>query len=726
MVRQPPSSDAAAAPGGLGALSALLERYQITDAAAVIGVIGILAIIIVPLSPTVLSLLLALNISLSLVILLIAFYTLRPLDFSTFPSLLLIVTLFRLALNVASTKLILSPALAGAGSAKAGPIIAFFGEVVAGSNVIVGFVIFLILVLIQFIVITKGAGRIAEVAARFTLDAMPGKQLSIDQDLNAGLINEDEARRRRQEIMREADFFGAMDGASKFVRGDAIAGIVITLINLIAGAAVGLSIQGLDNAGDVIANYTVLTIGDGLVSQLPALLVATAAGIVVTKAASDQTLGRNMTRQLGDPAALFVAGLTVLLVGAAGMTQTGGFMVFLFFGAIAALLFGASRLARIERDNARAAELRARMAAAEPAERRPEPVEALLHVEPMELEIGYGLLPIVDAGQGGDLLERVARIRKQAALELGIVVPPIRIRDNMQLGQRQYTVKIHGVEVARGELYPDHVFAMSPTPIAVEIAGIEASDPAFGLPGRWIEPHRREDAAVAGYHVIEAAGVLVTHLTEIIRKHAADLLGRQETRALIDNLRQSEPVIVEEVLERLSIKIGLIQQVLRNLLRERVPIRNLGRILEAIADRYETAGGNADVLTELVRSSLAPVLTHLYAGAGGVLPVITIDPRFEREFIDGLQRGEAGAAALNPWLLERFMRELRAAVDEAGSAGSEAVLLTSPQVRLFVRRQTEQAFPRLAVLSYSEVAPGVTVERVSTVRYERASEEVSR
>lgn len=708
---------------GFAGIGALLQRFQVSDTAAVAAVIGILAIIIVPLSPTVLSLLLALNISFSLVILLIAFYTLRPLDFSTFPSILLLVTLFRLALNVASTKLILQPANVGQGTLKAGPIIAFFGEVVAGSNVIIGFVIFLILVLIQFIVITRGAGRIAEVAARFTLDAMPGKQLSIDQEMNAGLINEDEARRRRQEVMREADFYGAMDGASKFVRGDAIAGIVITMINLVAGIAVGLS-TGQGSPAQIAANFTILTIGDGLVTQIPALLVATAAGIVVTKAASDQTLGRNMTRQLGDPTALFVAALTVFLVGLAGATQARGLWVFLFFGTIAVLLWLAAWYTQRERAEIQRAEAMRRMQAKAGEPQRPEPVESLLHVEPMELEIGYGLLPIVDAGQGGDLLERVARIRRQTALELGIVVPPIRIRDNMQLEPRQYVIKMHGLEVARGTLLPDHLLAMSPGDVTEELPGITTTDPTFGLPARWIEQRDRGRAEVAGYHVIEPAAVLATHLIETIRRRGADLLGRQEIRALLDNLRQSEPVIVEEVLDRLQIKVGLIQQVLRNLLRERVPIRNLGRILEAIADNHERAGGNADLLTEFVRTSLAQVLTRLYANAQGQLNVITVDPQYERQFLEGLQRGEAGAAALDPRVVEQFLRELRTAVTEAETSGVEPVLLTSPQVRLFIRRQSEQAFPRLVVLSYNEITADVLVQRVATVRYDRASQEV--
>ncbi len=687
--------------------------------------VGIIGIMLGYVPPNMLSFLLVTNISIALLVLMIALYMMNPLEFSTFPTVLLLMTFFRLSLNVASTKLILTPTGTAEGVRdKAGAVIEFFGEVVAGNNAIIGFVVFLILIIIQFIVITKGSGRIAEVAARFTLDAMPGKQMAIDADLNAGLITEAEARQRREEIAKEADFYGAMDGASKFVRGDAVAGIIITGINILGGIAVGF-MEGLDFFS-VLRTYTLLTIGDGLVSQIPALLTATAAGIVVTRASEERALGDSLYQQFfSKPEAMYVAASALFTVATIGMFFGPG--IVLPFSLFAFLLgVAAWQVQRIQKVQVAEEEERAREEEEE-APPEPEKVESLLEVDPMEIEIGYGLIPIVDAEQGGDLLDRVSVIRRQTAVELGIVVPPIRIRDNMQLNPRQYRILIRGVKVAENEIRPDRLLAMKPTTEEEEddVPGIKTTEPAFGTPAKWIEQDERSRAEMAGYSVVEPAAVLATHLTEVIRNHAHDLLGRQEVQQLIDHLRERNQVLVGELLEVAGVKVGVVQKVLQNLLQEKVPIRNLELIFEAIADYAEAAQMNPDTLTEYCRMNLARIITNLYIDENGRLPVITIDPNIENRIMEGIQRGgPAGIMATDPIYAEQLIASFEREINAAVMSGYHPLVLTSPQIRSHVRRLCERRIPQIIVLSYNEVAPEVPVSRISTVRLQSASEKV--
>ncbi|HLT57475.1 MAG TPA: flagellar biosynthesis protein FlhA [Limnochordales bacterium] len=661
------------------------------DVTIVVAVVLILVMMVVPLPTGLIDLLLAVNISLALLVLMLTMNVRHPLDFSVFPALLLVLTLFRLALNVSTTRLILL-------QADAGSIIRAFGHFVVGGNYVVGFVVFLILVIIQFIVITRGAERVAEVAARFTLDAMPGKQMSIDADLNAGLITEDEARRRRQDIQREADFYGAMDGASKFVKGDAIAALVITAVNILGGFAVGVGQRGM-GWGEALQRYTLLTVGDGLVSQIPALLIATATGIIITRAASEASLGRDVTGQLvAEPRIMLVAAAILLAFALLPGLPAVPFLV------LSAMVGGLGLLSRQEQ----------RVQPPPPpepaAERRPESVLGLLHVDPMELEIGYGLIPLVDTEQGGDVLERVSMIRRQMALELGIVVPSIRIRDNMELDANAYVVRIKGVEVGRGQLMPTHYLAMDSGATA-KIQGIETREPAFGLPALWIAPSERAAAEQAGYTVVDASAVLATHLTEIIRRHAADLLGRQETRTLLDKVKEEFPAVVEELVPEL-LSVGEVQRVLQNLLREGVPIRNLVVILEVLADAARTTRDVA-LLTEAVREGLAPQISQLYTGEDGVLPALTLDPALEEELREALTDGQTLAWA--PPRAQRFLDRLARAYEAALTRGQSPVLLCPPGLRRPLRQLTMRSLPRLPVLAYSEVAAGVEVRAVGMV-----------
>ncbi|MDX9754040.1 MAG: flagellar biosynthesis protein FlhA [bacterium] len=684
--------------------------------------IGIFGIMLSYIPGSALSVLLALNISIALLVLMIAIYLNDPLEFTTFPSVLLILTFFRISLNVASTKLILTPS--SGEQFKAGAVIQFFGDIVAGGNAVIGLVVFLILVIIQFVVITKGAGRIAEVAARFTLDAMPGKQMAIDADLNAGLIDEAQARKRREQIAQEADFYGAMDGASKFVRGDAIAGIIITVINIIGGITIGAI---YDDMGimEVLRTYTILTIGDGLVSQIPALLTATAAGIVVTRSSDDKPLGQSLAEQfLNKPEAMFVSATALFLIATLGIAFEPG--IIMPFAGLASLLgFGAWQVQRIDRKQSLREEAEAREAvSAAPPE--PEHVESLLEVDPMEIEIGFGLIPIVDTEQGGDLLDRITVIRRQTAVELGIIVPPIRIRDNMQLGPRQYHIRIRGIKVAEGEIRPDRLLAMKPDMKEEdEIPGIKTSEPAFGTPAKWIETSERSRAEMAGYSVVQPPAVLATHLTEIIKTHAHELLGRQEVQQLVDNLKERNAVLVSELTDVAQVKIGVIQKVLQNLLRERIPIRNLELIFEAIADYAGPAQMNPETITEYCRMNLARIITNLYIDETGHLPVITIDPNIEAQIMEGMQRGgAAGIMATNPAYAERVISSIEIEAHTAIMAGYIPLILTSPQIRAHLRRLTERRVPNLIVLSYNEVAPEAPVTRIATVRLQGEGEKV--
>ncbi|MDP8243418.1 MAG: flagellar biosynthesis protein FlhA [Candidatus Hinthialibacter antarcticus] len=696
-------------------------KENISNVLVSMGFVMILGIMLGYVPPPALSFLITINITISLLVLMLALFLVNPLEFTTFPTVLLILTVFRLALNVASTKLILTPG--GSGTDKAGGVIDFFGTVVAGNNPVIGAVVFLILIIIQFVVITKGSGRVAEVAARFTLDAMPGKQMAIDADLNAGLISEAEARQRRSDISREADFYGAMDGASKFVRGDATAGIIITVINIVGGIAVGF-MDGLSIL-QVLYFYTLLTIGDGLGTQIPALLTSVAAGMVVTRASEQDALGESLRKQmLGKPEALYLAATALLFIAALGFFFTPS--IVLPFTTIAGILGlvawnGQATLSK-EADDKEADERKAE----EETPPEPEQVETLLEVDPMEIEIGFGLIPIVDSSQGGTLLDQITVIRRQTAVELGIIVPPIRIRDNMQLGPRQYSVLIRGVKVADGEIRPDRLLAMKPGMEEDDVPGIKTTDPAFGTPAKWIDKNDRGAAEMADYNIVEPSSVLATHLTEVIRQHAYDILGRQETQQLLDNLKERNGVLVNELLEGVGVKVGVIQKVLQNLLRERVPVRNLELIFEAIADYAEAAQMNPDTITEYCRMNLARIITNLYVDTGNRLPVVTIDPNIEQRILEGMQRGgAAGIMATDPVYAENIIAAIEQEANAAVSSGYNPVVLTTPQIRSHLRRLCERRISNLIVLSYNEVAPEVAVTRIATVRLQSASEKVS-
>jgi len=663
----------------------------------------IVVIMVIPLPTFLLDLMLTFDIALSLVILLVAMYTLRPLEFSTFPSVLLVTTLLRLGLNVASTRLILLHG--NEGSDAAGHVIQSFGSFVVGGSYVVGVVVFLILVVVNFAVITKGAGRIAEVAARFTLDAMPGKQLAIDADLNAGLISERQARERRRAIEAEADFYGAMDGASKFVRGDAIAGLVITGINILGGFFIGVIQQDMP-AAEAAQTYTILTIGDGLVSQLPALLVSTAAGIVVTRAASGADLGSELTGQLiVNPKAL----ATVSVILAAFALMPG--LPFLPFTVLAAITGTIASISRRDRELA-TAEQQARDGAAE--EKGPEQVELLQPLDLLELEIGYELVPLVDAEQNGDLIQRIRSLRRQMAQEMGFLVPPIHIRDNLQLKSSEYVVLLKGVEIARAEVMVGSFLAINPGTAQGDVAGTPTKEPAFGLDALWVAPSEREAAQMAGYTVVDVPTVIVTHLTELVRRHAHELLGRQEVQAMLDNVAKTHPKVVEELVPQ-QLSVGGVQKVMQNLLREGVSVRDTLTILETLAD-YAPMTKDVDQLTEHCRRALARAITKQFTTRDGVVPLVTLSPRVERLIAEAVQRTDEGTVvALDPTTAQRLLGKLAAWVERFTMDNNQPLLLCSSSVRSHVRRLTERFLPSLAVISPAELASHVKVHSLGVV-----------
>ena len=666
------------------------------EMAVVILIVLILVMFFIPLPPYILDFFLTLNISLSFLILLLTMNVRKALEFSVFPSLLLVTTLFRLALNVSSTRLILL-------NGYAGQVVQAFGGFVAGNNPVVGFVIFIILTLINFLVITKGAERVAEVAARFTLDAMPGKQMSIDADLNAGLINEQEARVRRREIEREADFYGSMDGASKFVKGDAIAGVIITLINLLGGGVIGMWQQGLDFLS-AIQLYALLTIGDGLVSQVPALLTSTATGILVTRSASEDSLGTDLTRQiLSYPQIL---GVTAGVIGLFGLVPGMPTIPFLL---IALLLWGLTYILRRE-EKAQIEAAVEQEVAPEPEGYKPENVLSLLAVDPLEVEIGYSLIPLVDKAQGGDLFERVSLIRRQVALELGIILPAIRIRDNMQLAPNQYVIKIKGVEVASGELMTNYFLAMDAGAVTEKVAGIPTKEPAFGLPALWISEDQREKAELAGYTVVDSPSVLATHLTEVIRNHAHELLGRQEVQAMLDYVKADYPVVFDELFPNLM-TTGEVQKVLSQLLREGIPIRNLVTILETLAD-YAPLTKDLNMLAEYVRASLARQISKMLAGEDGIIKVLTLTPQAEERIVTAQ---EDEGQPLDPVWLNKFYESLKRQIRPLMQEGREPVVLVSPAIRRYVRSITERVSPKIMVVSFQELSPEMEVHSIGMV-----------
>jgi flagellar biosynthesis protein FlhA len=655
--------------------------------------------------PLSLNLLLSANITIALIILLVTLYTENALAFSVFPTLLLIVTLFRLSLNITGTRSILLHGYAG-------QVIEAFGNVVVGGNYAVGIVIFAILIVIQFVVITNGAGRVAEVAARFTLDAMPGKQLAVDADLNAGLITESEARQRRKDIQRAADFYGAMDGASKFVRGDAIAAVIIVFVNIIGGFVVGMAQLKLPLI-EALQRFTLLTIGEGIVTQIPALLISTATGIIVTRAASEGSFGHDLSRQLvQEPRALLIAGVLLLLFGLFGLPPL---FMFIMASIVLALWLrgrGAAKAAAMKGGTGARGAGSPGAPGSTTAVKPAESVVPLLSYDPMELEIGFGLIPLVDVSQGGDLLERITMIRRHAARELGIVVPPIRVRDNLQLKPSTYLVKIYGLEVTRAEVMVSRLLAMNPGTATGSVDGIPTTEPAFGLPALWVAESARSDAEMAGYTVIDPTSVIATHLTEIIKTHAPELLGRQETSALLDNVKQHYPVVIDELIPNL-LTVGEVQRVLQNLLRERIPIRNLLLILENLADGAR-ASKDIDYLTERVRSAMNRHICAEYA-ENGLLSVITVDPRLETLLGEAVRRGEDAYALLDPGTVAKIYSSLTKRIGEAQQSGLQPIVLTSPSTRLALKRLTERAAPSLVVLSYSEIAPGLRVESIGQV-----------
>lgn len=682
-----------------GILAQLIKRSDILLAVAVIAII---AVLIIPLPAAILDFALAFNITFSLVILLSTLYITSPLDLSVFPGMLLIITLMRLSLNVASTRLIL-------GQGYAGEVINSFGNFVVQGNYVVGFIVFMILVIIQFVVITKGAGRISEVAARFTLDAMPGKQMAIDADLNAGLIDDQEAKSRREVISQEADFYGAMDGASKFVRGDAIAGILITLINIIGGFIIGMVMQG-KSAPEALRTYSLLSIGDGLVTQIPALIVSTAAGIIVTRAASKENMGRDLTRQLlRQPRAIMIAGGMILLFGIVPGMPT---LPFFMLGAVI------SAIGWITNESSKKKALEVEKEEAEREESGPdERTEDLLKVDALEVEIGYGLIPLVDSNQGGDLLERVSVIRKQLASELGIIVPAIRIRDNVQLKPNEYRIKVKGINIANYEIMPDHVMAINPGFIKDELDGFKTREPAFDLPAVWIIPNLKEIAENKGFTAVEPSAVMSTHLTEIIKTYAAELLTRQDVAHLIETLKEDHPSLVEDVVPGV-VSYSTIQKVLRSLLSEQVPVRDLATIMETITD-YHQATKETDVLAEYVRMALKRQITEMHKDKDNKIHVFTIDPSIEQMLTEAVQNTKQGLMLVtSPADTERLIKAVGQQIDKISTAGHTAICLGSPNVRLALKRMTEAAYPNLIVLSYNEISNNVEVVSTGTVRFE--------
>lgn len=671
-----------------------------TDIIVALGVISIVIMMIIPLPTTLLDILIVFNITCSLTILLVSMYNKEPLDLSVFPSLLLIMTLYRLALNVSSTRLILL-------NADAGEVIEQFGNFVVGGNAFVGFVIFLILVIIQFIVITKGAERVAEVAARFTLDAMPGKQMSIDADLNAGLITEDQARQRRTKIQREADFYGAMDGASKFVKGDAIAGIIITIVNIICGMAIGMLQQKMGGIAEVAQTYTLLTVGDGLVSQIPALLLSTATGIIVTRAASDNSLGEDLTKQVfSNPKVMGIASGVLILLGLVpGLPK----FPFIFLGILAGVLAYFLQQAK----NAQFEDTEITPETAEATEmKKPDSVYSLLQVDPVELEMGYGLIPLVDTGQGGDLLERIVMIRRQCALELGLVIPPIRVRDNMQLAPNNYVLKLRGVPLAQGEIMLNQYMAMGGEG---DLPGIPTKEPAFGLPAKWIGASLREQAELNGFTVVDPPSVLATHITEFLKNNAADILSRQDIKALLDNLKKEFPAVVEEVVPNL-LSLAEIHKVLANLLRERIPIRDLVLILEALGD-WSSATKDPELLTEYVRQKLARQIAQLYMDDQGKIFCLTLEPQIEQFLLQSIQTGEHGSyLAIDPGVAQRIIKELAGMLEKKGFMGKQLVVLTSASNRANFRKLVERYLPAIPILSYNEIPANVEIESIGMVK----------
>jgi flagellar biosynthesis protein FlhA len=671
------------------------------DLSVLIGVIVIIVMLVVPLPGGLLSVLLLLNISLSLIVILVAMNTKSTLEFSVFPTLLLLLTLFRLALNVSTTRSILS-------EGEAGGVVETFGSFVIGDNPLVGFVVFIILVIINFLVITKGSERVSEVAARFSLDAMPGKQMSIDADLNAGLISEREAKERREQVENEADFHGAMDGASKFVKGDAIAGIIIVIINIIFGIIIGIVQMGLP-FNEAIETFTRLTVGDGLVSQIPALLISTATGIVVTRSGGKNNLGSEVTTQLFQyPKLLYIAAGAIFLLG---LTPINFFLTTM----IALLLAGSGYALENQTKEMEIPDVEEDVQIESNEMKTPENVMNLLSMDQIEFEFGYALIPLADTNQGGDLLDRIVMIRKQLALELGIVIPVVRIRDNIQLAPNEYRLKIKGNEVAMGEVLLDHYLAMAPGIDGEDdMEGIDTKEPAFGLPAKWISEELKDEAELSGYTVVDPPSVVSTHITELIKQHAHILLGRQETKQLIDHLKESYPILVEEVTPD-PLSIGEVQKVLAKLLRENISIRNLPIIFETLAD-FSKMSNDTELLGEYVRQSLSAQITKQYVHEDMSLNVVTVSGKVEKTIAEHVKQTEHGNyLSLDPETQQNIISSIHQEVEKLLLQEETAIVLCSPAIRMYLKQLLDRYLPHVVILSYNELEPNVQVQSVGVV-----------
>lgn len=677
-----------------------LSKKDLIDIGVAAGIICIVLMIIIPMPPFVLDMLIAVNITISVMILLITIFSTEVLQFSIFPSILLVTTLFRLALNVSSTRLILS-------KADGGSIIKAFGEFVIGGNYVVGVIIFLIIVIIQFLVITNGSGRVSEVSARFTLDAMPGKQMSIDADLNSGIISEEEAKKRRKNLQLEADFYGSMDGASKFVKGDAIAGIIVTMINIVAGIIIGTMMMGME-VGEAASTYVRLTVGDGLVSQIPALLISTASGVIVTRSGDGRNLSRAISEQFSSfPIVLLTsAGILGFLAIIPGLptipflllavaTGVGGFLIF-------------KNQDKIKEDSLEE-NLQQDSDSRDEVKMEPENVNKLILIEPIELEIGYGLIPLADERNGGDLLSRIASIRRQIALELGLILKPIRIRDNLQLKSNEYVLKIWGTIVVKVEVIPNMLMAISTSNEELEgIQGLMTKDPTFGLDAKWIEKSQREEAELLGFTVVDPTTIIVTHITEMIKIKAFELIGRQETKEIIDTIKEKYPTVVEELVPDLM-NVGDVQKVLQNLLKERIPIKDLVTIFESLADNSRTIK-DIEVLTEHVRFALSRVISNMFVDEDKKIVVVTLSPKLEELLTKSIQKSTQGSfIALEPTLSRKVFEAISHAIKRVQFNYSQPVILVSPRIRPAFKRFTELVFGDLFIISLNEIVPDVQI-----------------
>ena len=671
------------------------------DIGVALYVLAAFVMLIVPIPSQLLDILLGLNIAVAFTVMFGCMFATEVLEMSFFPTVLLFTTIFRIALNVSSTRLILS-------TGDPGNVVQVFGNFVGGGDLVIGIIVFIILIIVQFMVINKGSERVAEVTARFTLDAMPGKQMAIDADLNTGAITDEEAKRRREKIQEESSFFGSMDGAVKYVKGDATAGLLITAVNIIGGIAMGMLRGGME-FGAALDKYTILTIGDGLVSQIPSLLISLSTGILVTKGSKDADFGTVLVSQLfGVPKVLYFVGGTIIALGVLTPLNTILFLIIGFsFVICARIMAGTIETAKIDKmadaDEVAAEEIR-----------QPENVTSLLQVDPIELEFGYGIIPLADVNQGGDLLDRVVMIRRQVALELGTIVPIIRLRDNIQLNPNQYIIKIKGIQVSEGEILFDHYMAMNPGYVEEEITGIPTFEPSFHLPAIWITENQRERAESMGYTVVDPPSIIATHLTEIIRQHIAELLSRQDVQGLVSNIKETNPVLVEELVPKL-LGLGEIQKVLQNLLKEGISIRDLQTIFETLAD-YAATTRDTDILTEYVRQALKRAISGKFFPANETTSVVTLDPRIEQEIMGSVKQTEQGAyLTLDPERTKRIIASVEAEMKKLEELGRNPIIITSPIVRMYFKKLTEDYFRDLIVISYNEIESNIELQSVGMV-----------